>query len=406
MRVLISSIGSRGDVQPILALALELRSLGHEPRLCVAPNFKEWVESFGVACVPIGPDLKKLTAGSKPFKVSPAQRRQFAALAVHSQFPVLTDAARGCDVLVAGGVLQFAMRSIAESLQIPYVFAAYCPAVLPSPNHPPPKMDKRYSQSLPAVVNRLLWRRDDRNWNELFGAALNEERTKTGLPAVAGVRDHIFTDRPWLAADAALAPLMSTPSLQVVQTGAWFLRDDSALPHELQNFLAQGEAPLYFGFGSMRAEEQTGRVLIEAARAVKRRAIVSQGWGNLTLIDEGTDCISIGDVSHEKLFTRVAAVVHHGGAGTTAAAARAGRAQVIVPHHYDQFYWAHRVRKLGVGASGPARKRLSLAALVSALRESLRPETTERAQALARRMEHNGARIAAQRLVSEFGARH
>jgi vancomycin aglycone glucosyltransferase len=97
-------------------------------------------------------------------------------------------------------------------------------------------------------------------------------------------------------------------------------------------------------------------------------------------------------------------VVHHGGAGTTTAAARAGRAQVIVPHHYDQFYWAHRVRELGVGVSGPTRKRLSLTALVSALRESLRPETIERAQALANRMERSGARIAAQRLISEFGA--
>jgi len=403
MRVLISSIGSRGDVQPILALALELRTLGHEPRLCVAPNFEEWVESFGVACVPIGPDLKKLTTGSKPFKVSPEQRRQFAAYAVHSQFPVLTEAARGCDLLVAGGALQFATRSIAESLHIPYVFAAYCPVSLPSPHHPPPRMDKHYSQRLPALFNRVLWRRDERSWNQLFGAALNEERTKVGLASVESVRHHIFTDRPWLAADSALAPSPSTPGLQVVQTGAWFLPDNTALPHELQNFLANGDAPIYFGFGSMRAEEQTSRVLIDAARALKRRAIISQGWGNLALIDEAADCISVGDVNHEKLFTRVAAVVHHGGAGTTTPAARAGSPQVIVPHVYDQFYWAHRVHKLGIGAAGPARGRMSVTPLVSALQESLRPEVTERARALARRMERNGARIAAQRLVSEFG---
>lgn len=406
MRVLISSIGSRGDVQPILALALELRALGHEPRLCVAPNFKDWVESHGVECVPIGPDLKKLTAGSKPFKVSPEQRRQFAAYAVRSQFPVLTEAARGCDLLVAGGALQFATRSIAESMQIPYVFAAYCPVSLPSPHHPPPKMDKHYPQSLPAVVNRLLWKRDKRSWNQLFGGALNEERKKAGLPEVNGVLEHIFTERPWLAADSTLAPSPSTSGLQVVQTGAWFLPDSTALPHELQNFLANGEAPIYFGFGSMRAEEHTSRVLIEAARALKRRAIISEGWANLALIDGSSDCICVGEVNHEKLFARVAAVVHHGGAGTTTAAARAGRAQVIVPHLYDQFYWAHRVRKLGVGAAGPTRKRLSLSALVSALRQSLRPEITERAQALAGRMERNGVRIAAQRLVSEFGARH
>jgi vancomycin aglycone glucosyltransferase len=344
MRVLIASIGTRGEVQPMLALALELRALGHEPRLCVAPNFKDWVESFGVTCLPTGPDLKKLTSGSKPFKVTPQQRLQFAAHAVRSQFPVLTDAARGCDVLVAGGALMFAARSIAESLQIPYVFAAYCPVVLPSPHHPPPKMGTHHSQSLPATLNRFLWKRDERNWNQLFGAALNEERAKIGLPAIDGVRAHIFTDRPWLAADRALAPVPSTPGLQVTQTGAWFLKDQTPLPNELQSFLANGDAPIYFGFGSMSAPEETGRVLIEAARALKRRAIVSQGWGHLALIDGGTDCLSIGEVNHEKLFARVAAVVHHGGAGTTTSAMRAGRAQVIVPHLYDQFYWARRVR--------------------------------------------------------------
>src|SRR5262245_54939789 len=114
MRVLISSIGSRGDVQPILALAVELRALGHEPRLCVAPNFKDWVVSFGVECVPIGPDLKKLTGGSsnKPFKVSAEQKQQLAAHTVRHQFHVLGEAARGCDLIVAAGALQIATRSI------------------------------------------------------------------------------------------------------------------------------------------------------------------------------------------------------------------------------------------------------------------------------------------------------
>jgi len=402
MRVLISSIGSRGDVQPILALAVELRALGIESRLCVAPNFKDWVESFGIACVPIGPDLKKLTAGQKPFKVSREQRRQLAAHAVRGQFPVLLDAARGCDLIVGAGALQFASRSIAEALGIPYIFAAYCPVTLPSPAHPPPKMGTHHSLSLPALVNRFLWRREERSWNELFGAALNEERAKAGLPPTDGVQRHIFTSRPWLAADSSLAPAAETPGMDVVQTGAWFLRDSTTLPHELQTFLANGEAPVYFGFGSMWAAERTSQVLIEAARALGLRSIVSQGWGNLRLVDDGADCISIGDVNHEKLFTRVAAVVHHGGAGTTTAAARAGKPQVIVPCLYDQYYWAHSVQRLGVGVSGPTRQRLDARGLVSALRECLRPETVERAQALGARIERNGARIAAQRIVGEL----
>jgi vancomycin aglycone glucosyltransferase len=213
----------------------------------------------------------------------------------------------------------------------------------------------------------------------------------------------MFTDHPWLAADAAIAPAFPAAGMEVTQTGAWMLSDQTELPEYLENFLADGAPPLYLGFGSMRASNQTSQVLIEAARALGLRSILSQGWAGLAPSETGNDCISIGDVSHEKLFPRVAAIVHHGGAGTTATAARAGRAQVIIPHNYDQFYWAHKVQQLGVGVSGPNRDDLSVEDLVQALRECLRPEVTMSAQALAGRMELHGARIAAERLTNEFG---
>jgi vancomycin aglycone glucosyltransferase len=153
----------------------------------------------------------------------------------------------------------------------------------------------------------------------------------------------------------------------------------------------------------MRASDQTAGMLIKAARAVGRRLILSQGWAGLTPGDAGNDCFSIGDVNHEKLFPRMAAIVHHGGAGTTTATARAGRAQVIIPHNYDQFYWAYRVQQLGVGVSGPTRDDLTVDALVQVLGEGLQPEVTMRAQELAGRIDPHGARIAAERLTNEFG---
>lgn len=329
--------------------------------------------------------------------------RQLAIHTVRGQFPVLTDAAHECDLIIAGGALQIATHSIAEALKIPYVFVAYCPVILPSPDHPPPKMDTHYSQSLPRVVNRLLWMRDEQRWNYLFRATLNEERAKLGLAPITSVQHHIFTDRPWLAADPALAPSSWAVGRQIVQTGAWLPCDQTPLPEHLENFLANGEPPIYFGFGSMQASKQTSRHLIESARALGCRAIISQGWANLSLIDDGIDCISIGDVNHEKLFRRVAAVVHHGGAGTTTAAVRAGKPQVIVPHIYDQYYWAYRVKKLGVGVSGPTREQITVQAMVSALRECLRPEMTARVQVLSNRMELHGAQITAKQLVNEFG---
>ena len=214
---------------------------------------------------------------------------------------------------------------------------------------------------------------------------------------------HIFTQHPWLAADAVLSPAAPSAELPITQTGAWLLPSDAALPDSLERFLGSGEPPLYFGFGSMRATPQTSRVLVEVARALGRRAVISQGWGNLDVIDAGADCISIGDVDHAKLFPRVAAVVHHGGAGTTTVAAGVGSPQVLVPHLYDQHYWASRVRRLGIGIAGPIAARLTVDALAGALRQCLRPDVAMRARALASRIELRGARLAAERLDREFG---
>jgi vancomycin aglycone glucosyltransferase len=404
MKILISSIGTRGDVQPILALALELRTLGHEPSLCVAPNFRDWIESFGIPCVPIGPDLKKLTGGAAPArmpKASPEQRKQLAAHTIRAQFQVLTQAASGCGLIVGAGALQLAARSIAEMLGIRYIFATYCPVTLRSADHPPPKMDRQYSQSLPGFINRFLWAKDQRQWDELFGATLNEERAKIGLGRVQEVQRYVFTNHPWIAADPVLGPMPSTPGMQPVHTGAWMLKDETALPDDVESFLASGEPPVYLGFGSMRAAEQTSRTLITAARALGLRSIISQGWGNLAAIDAGADCLCIGDINHTRLLPRVAAVVHHGGAGTTTAAAVAGKPQVVLPHHYDQHYWARRVTQLGVGVAGPTRDELTVESIVSALRKCSAAEVTVRAKSLASRVEPHGARVAAQRMVAE-----
>ena len=400
MKILMSTIGTRGDVQPLVALGVELRALGHSIGLCVAPNFREWVESFGFTCYPIGPDLKQFMNRPAPAKQtqsrpSKALRRQLAETTIREQFRVLMEASNGCDLLVGGGALQLALRSIGETRHIPYVYVAYCPASLPSTAHPPPKMLSSYPQWLPGVVNRALWRSDARSWNRLFRSTLNEERAKLGLAPVGDVQPYVFTHRPWVAADPLLAPPPRSSDMRITTTGAWFAKDDTPLSDDLEHFLAAGEPPVFLGFGSMRAPQETGPMLVEAARRLGRRAILGQGWAGLGASVLGDDSLVVGDVSHEKLFPRVAAVVHHGGAGTTHATARAGRPHVIVPHNYDQFYWGYRVEKLGIGTATVRRERLTVETLVSALARSLRPETAARAGALATRIIGDGARRAA-----------
>jgi vancomycin aglycone glucosyltransferase len=405
-RILISTIGSRGEVQPILGLALELQALGHRAVLCVPPNFQGWVESYGIECVPIGPDVQKLSVPRgdiKRRKPSWSTMRQLVRASVIEQFRVMGNAADGCDLIVVAGDLLHAGRSLAESRKLPYIHAIYCPATLKSHKHPPPTLGSvNRSQTLPSLVNRLLWKASGWHWNALYRAVLNEQREALGLAPVKDAPSHIATEQPWLAVDPVLGRVPPTKSMRAIQTGAWFLADKRPLPDPLEQFLLEGKPPIYFGFGSMRARTHTGRTVIEAARALGRRAIVSHGWAGLDVTDTGTDCIAIGDVSHEKLFPRVAVIVHHGGAGTTTAAARSGKPQVVVPHIYDQYFWAHRVQQLGIGVSAGRAAQLTVEKLVRALRRCLEPDIAACAQVLASRIDLHGTRVAAERLVKEF----
>jgi vancomycin aglycone glucosyltransferase len=401
MRVLLSTIGSRGDVQPLVALALALRALGQEVRLCVPPDFREWIESLGLPVTPIGPELRG-TGKARPSAARPTleQLRQLAEGTVATQFETISAAARGCDLIVGATELQIGAPSVAEQMGIPYVFAAYCPAVLPSPHHAPPVLPMAGAAPAPAAADyRELWEQDARRWNELWGPLLDAQRASRGLAPVRDVRGYVLTDRPWLAADPTLAPWPDPADRAVVQTGAWILPDERPLSAELEAFLDAGEPPVYFGFGSIRAPDDLGRVMIDSARALGRRAIVARGWAELTLVDDGPDCLAIGEVNQQALFQRVAAVVHHGGAGTTTAAGRAGAPQVIIPQLYDQHYWAQRIHHLGIGAAH-APGTPSAGSLTSALERTLQSDVAARARAIATAVRSDGAQVAAQRLIS------
>jgi vancomycin aglycone glucosyltransferase len=323
--------------------------------------------------------------------------RQLARDSVAAQFETVAAAAKGCDVIVAATALQVAARSVAELMDIPYVFAAYCPAVLPSVHHAPPVSPIPQ----PATTdNGELWARDAALFNGAFGDALNFHRTSVGLEPVDDVRGHIFTDRPWLAADRTLAPWPEPAAGDVVQTGAWMLPDRPALPAELVAFLEAGEPPVYFGFGSSAgAPEGVTQAMIESARAHGRRVIVSRGWAGLSPDDDGPDCLSIGEVNHQALFARVAAVVHHGGAGTTTTAAQTGAPQVVIPQVYDQYYWAQQVDRLGIGTEHPP-VAPTADSLAAALDRVLRPAVAARARGVAATVRTDGAQVAAQRLIA------
>ena len=210
MRVLLSTIGSRGDVQPLVALALQLRALGQEVRLCVPPDFRDWIESLG------HPGHAHRTRAALDRESQPIGRPAHARAAAsddgsHGRHPVRDDHGgspglrhhRGGDGpadrrSLGGGEDGHPVRLrrlLPERAAIATPRAA-CP--LPLPGQTP-------ATAAPAD-NRELWAQDAERFNDSFGAALNSHRAALGLAPVSDVRSHIFTDRPWLAADPTLAP--------------------------------------------------------------------------------------------------------------------------------------------------------------------------------------------------------
>ncbi|MFF0533175.1 glycosyltransferase [Nocardia amikacinitolerans] len=403
MRVLLTTVGSRGDVEPVVALAVALRELGAQARVCAPPDeeFAALLARAGVPLVPLGPSVRSVVAGAKPPTADDAFR--FARELVAARFATITEAAEGCDALLATGLMPAGARDVAEKLGIGYVLACFQLYGLPSRHYPPGARPGKQSPEN-ETDNRVLWQQDAQRVNALYREALNSHRAEIGLPPVDNVRDYVFTDRPWLAADPILCPSQGMTDLDLVQTGAWILPDDRPLPDELAAFLDAGEPPVYVGFGSIASyvPKDIAQVAIEAVRARGRRVVLARGWAELALIDDADDCFAIGEVNQQALFGRVAAVVHHGGAGTTTTAARSGAPQVIVPQIADQPYWAGRVAALGIGAAhdGPAPTVESLSA---ALEVALATETRTRARAVADTIRTDGATVAAKMLLDMVG---
>ena len=157
----------------------------------------------------------------------------------------------------------------------------------------------------------------------------------------------------------------------VHMTGYWFLDqpDSFTPPPALAEFLAAGPKPIYLGFGSMvdRTPEATSHLVLDALERTGQRCVLSQGWSGLANARDSKNVITVGSIPHDWLFPRMSAIVHHGGAGTTAAAMRAGVPALVVPFFADQYFWADRVRRAGLGPTPVPKARLTANKLAEGL---------------------------------------
>lgn len=403
MRILLSTYGSRGDVEPLAGLAASLQGLGAEV-VVSAPGDQEFVDVLARAGVEMAPTFMPVRQWIRE-KAKPSAPADFARLAtemIAGEYQAIGAAAPGCDAIVATGLFPSAAAAqcVAEKRAIPYFHASFCPLFLPSHHHQP--FTYPGDPYPPEVTDpRALWDLNAEAMAARFGEPVNAHRTSIGLPALKNVRDHVFTSRPLLAADPILWPWHETDLCDAVPTGAWILPDKRPLAADLEAFLAAGDAPVYVGFGSisLQSTRDAAQIAIQAVRAQGRRLVLARGWADNAPPDDRDDCFVVADVNQQALFPRMAAVVHHGGAGTTTTAARAGTPQVIVPQIVDQPYWAERVATLGIGVAHPG-PTPTFETLSAALDTALAPETQARARHVAGMMPGDGAAVAARFLLA------
>lgn len=400
MRILLTSFGSRGDVEPLAGLGAALQALGAQAVVCAPPD-EEFAALLARAGLEHAPGFMPVRDFIAMAKADPQPLPVRVAQVMAGQIEAVGAAAQGCDAILATGLLPSAAASqaIAQRRGLAYHHASFCPLYLPSEHHPPHAFP---GHPLPEGVtdNRALWAHNALAMDAIFGEAVNAGRAGLGLAPLTNIRDQIHTDHPWLEADPILGPWTPTHLCQPIQTGAWILADHRPLPDGLEDFIAAGAAPVYLGFGSLPTHDPAAvaRAAIDAIRAHGRRAVIARGWAGLAAIDERDDCFTVGDTNQQALFPRMAAVIHHGGAGTTTAAAMAGAPQIIVPQIVDQPYWAGRVAALGIGVAH-AGAVPSVESLSAALDIALAPQTHERARAVAAEMVPDGALRAARLLI-------
>lgn len=362
MRLVLASFGTRGDVQPVLALARTAQAKGHDVTVVGPPDFETWAHELGLHYVsagdPMQPQLNewadRLTRPMSFVRLLREHGQRF----YDTVAPALLEAARGADLLV-GASLVLMGPAIAEHLGIPYRQVMFCPQMVPSWEHPPPVFS---TVTRVRFLNDLLWSGGRALVNFVSRSIVNDHRASLGLEPIRDVTFAIARHGTIVASDPELGRCEDSHYTGVRQTGYWHLDvPGEPIPDRVRDFIDAGAPPVYVGFGSMVDADArtTTQLILEATHEAGVRVLISHGWAELASGSLPSHACAIGSVDHATLFPQMAGIVHHGGAGTTHAATRAGVPQIVVPHLVDQFYWARQVCDAGLGPRTVTRARLS-----------------------------------------------
>ncbi len=381
-----------GDIRPFIVLGKRLQQLGHECSIMSGERNEKIVTDEGLGYdkwdldLPqsrqVEQDLMDGESARKAAKKMSGVVNQLMALWVEQAIAAAKDSRL---IIAANQAVPLAM-SIGEKFDIPVVTTYFAP-LTPSKSIPPFFLKKIIR--LPGFINIAVWKLLRLVMWRFVAKSFTACRASLGLP------DWRWSG-PWADKNNASRKILYAFSQHLVPrpdewpretikiTGNWFgeVSTTQAVSPELERFIAQGETPIYIGFGSMSSSDPQAltQKIINVIKRSGMRAVIMSGGGALDsemiLAANLPGVMCVESVSHEWLFPRVRSVFHHGGGGTVAAAARAGTPQVIMPFIYDQFYWAWQLEKLGVSGGSIDMKKSGEDEIESALNKSFSAEVT------------------------------
>lgn len=389
MRISIHTLGTRGDLQPYLALGRGLRSHGHDVLLVAPAQFAEMAAAEGVDFAALPGEFLDLLESREVKEVIGKSGAGFSAgFRLLGRYRALMGglldaewhAARdfGPDVIVYHPKALGAPH-IAQRLNVPHLLASPLPGFTPTATFPTPILPfadlgplNHPSHSLMIHGGNVMFAKTVRAWREATLGLAARGRTAKSAGTLYGYSAHVV-------------PRPNDWGDDVAVTGYWFLDSKGWEPDaDLAAFIAAGDPPVYVGFGSMPGAEpeKLTQMIIEGLRMAGKRGIIATAGGALRLTPGLDDMFTIVGAPHDRLFPLVQSTVHHGGAGTTGAALRAGKPTAILPFLGDQPFWARRVNALGVGPRALDKHKSTAADLAGALRMMDAPEIKLRAAEL------------------------
>jgi len=404
-KLLILTYGTRGDVEPFIALACGLVLRGHKVTVCTAESFGDWVKGFGLDFEPMSnasldvintPDGKTMLEGA-----SGLLKRISAGIRLARKSGPINEimsrdawvAAQSADPdLIIYHPKVIAAPHIGEALGVPVMVGLLQPMTVPTRDFPPTGLPRL---SIPGY-NRFSYRLVSLSYSA-FRKSVNRVRTELlGLNPIQNGREVLLprgvgTTKTLHAISSSVVPRPSDWPPEAIMTGYWCLQtaENYKPPADLIRFLDAGPPPVYVGFGSMTSSDpaKLQKIVIDALSMADIRGVVASGWAGLNPVS--TDhIITVPAVPHEWLFPKMAAVVHHGGAGTTAQGFRAGVPCVVCPFFGDQPGWAEKSVALGVGAPPVPRGMLTAERLARSIRTAVSDSALRRnAQALALKLQ-------------------